>query len=101
MPSTCTIRTATGGVCGKPAVHTFTTSRGDTFAECADHHIATSDAALLVGATVTVRHAGTAKTGTVRKVTATRAHVELPVKPHGRPATTRVVAFAKDEVSAR
>ena len=36
--STCTITTsADGGKCGKPAVTSFTSRRGETFHECAEH----------------------------------------------------------------
>lgn len=38
MTHTCTVRTATGGCCGKPAVYTFTGSGGEVFSECADHY---------------------------------------------------------------
>lgn len=34
--NTCTIRTSEG-TCGRPAVTTFTTRRGETFHECAEH----------------------------------------------------------------
>jgi hypothetical protein len=37
-PNTCTVRLAVSGLCGKPAVYTFTSSRGEVFSECAEHH---------------------------------------------------------------
>ena len=40
-PTTCTVITnAQGGRCGAPAVTTFVTRRGDTFAECVNHAVA-------------------------------------------------------------
>ncbi len=39
---TCTIRTATAGVCGKPAVYTWIAGNGETLGECAEHYIPTS-----------------------------------------------------------
>lgn len=36
---TCTVVSAVDGLCGKPAVFTFTSSRGEVFSECADHHV--------------------------------------------------------------
>jgi len=35
---TCTVTTAVGGKCGKPAVYAFESSTGEVFAECKDHH---------------------------------------------------------------
>jgi hypothetical protein len=34
----CTVRFATGGKCGKPAVYAFKSSTGEIFAECREHH---------------------------------------------------------------
>lgn len=34
---TCTVRYATTGACGKPAVHAFVSRGGEVFAECAEH----------------------------------------------------------------
>lgn len=36
---TCTVTTAPGERCGAPSVETFTTRRGETLAECAEHHV--------------------------------------------------------------
>jgi hypothetical protein len=36
--TTCTVRSAVTGECGKPAVFTFTGINGEQFGECADHH---------------------------------------------------------------
>lgn len=40
MTATCTITTtARGGRCGRPAVTSWTSSRGETFHECAEHAV--------------------------------------------------------------
>lgn len=37
---TCTVRSATRGACGEPAVFSFpAVGSGETFAECAEHHV--------------------------------------------------------------
>jgi hypothetical protein len=98
VPTTCTVgpNAVTGERCGKPAVATFTGRDGTVYAECAEHYVPTTPRGLgiEVGNHIRVRHAGIIKVGTVVKVTATKVHVEVPVKPHGRPATTRVITFA-------
>lgn len=35
---TCTAQLAVTGLCGKPAVFTFTSRNGEVFSECVDHH---------------------------------------------------------------
>lgn len=94
----CTVVTgAAGERCGATAVVTFTGRNGDAFAECAEHDVsgivAKARRAFAVGTTVRVFHAGIAKIGTVVAAGPVRVKVEVPVKPHGRPATTRVVTF--------
>jgi hypothetical protein len=36
---TCTAQLAVTGLCGKPAVFTFTSRNGEVFSECAEHHL--------------------------------------------------------------
>lgn len=71
--TTCTVRTAVGGTCGKPAVYSFTGSRGEAFGECAEHFhgaiSATSVGLVKVGDTVAVHRHGKRYDGRVVRVT--------------------------------
>lgn len=100
-PTTCTVTRATG-LCGAPAVTSFTTRGGATYAECADHDVsaicAPTAPALAPGATVVVYHAGVTKTGVVLTVGRTRAKVVVPVG-RGRTAGTKVITVAQADLA--
>ena len=89
-PTTCTVVVAAPMIrCGAPAVTTLKGRGGVLFAECAEHdmgHVVAEPTGPVVGATVTIVHAGLAKVGTVVKVGRTLAHVEVAT-PHGKGAT--------------
>lgn len=80
---TCTVRYATTGVCGKPAVHRFVTkyAEGEEFYECAEHYtgppMREKAPAFTVGERVTVTHVGVTKVGTVETVGRTRVGVRV------------------------
>lgn len=78
----CTIGpdATTGKRCGAPAVVTFTTRTGETFGECEAHaaHATPPPPPVVVGATVTVYHAGLRKAGTVVAVRRTLCEVRVP-----------------------
>jgi hypothetical protein len=82
MTTTCTVRTATRGACGGPAVTTFTGRGGETFAECAEHAVTvpTPTPEVATGARVEVRHAGLTKVGHVTRLTPTLAFVEVTTR---------------------
>lgn len=90
--ATCTCRSAVTGICGEPAVYTFTGAGGETFAECAEHYDpagAAMDASRAkastafkpmfeVGAEVTIHRHGKSYFGRVVRVTRTgRAFAEV------------------------
>lgn len=95
-PTTCTVRFATTGPCGEPAVQIVVTPSGKKFAECAAHAsppvgrirvipvdsgevlTAAPVAPFAVGDTVAVGHGGIRKVGVVTAVRRTRATVEVP-----------------------
>ena len=81
--TTCTVRFATTGACGKPAVYTFTGMNGEHFGECAEHYRPQDHARVAIegrriGDRVEVYRHGKCYLGTVVKVTATgRVHAEV------------------------
>lgn len=91
MTATCTIRSAVTGICGEPAVSTFTI-KGTTYGECAEHHLPAPVAAPSVapGATVAVLHVGVKKYGVIETVGRTRATVKVPVG-RGRTAGFKII----------
>jgi len=104
-PVTCTVTHAMGR-CGKPAVVTFTTTAGETFAECAEHatgpmgHGTTrvEAAPFEIGERVTVEHIGVAKIGRITKVGRTRVTVEVTV---GRGTTARTKEITRGFAEVR
>lgn len=56
MTARCTITTAPGESCGSEAIVSWTNSRGETFAECADHASGPAPAPAPVGAGMVGRH---------------------------------------------
>lgn len=76
---TCTVRSATRGACGAPAVAHFIGRDGVTYAECADHFTPTSapTAPVAIGDRVDLRNAGRDYVGTVVKIGRLLAHVEF------------------------
>ena len=69
----CTVRYAVTGICGKPAVHTFTGTRDEIFGECAEHFDPRSHTPIEVGTKVgdevIVKRHGKGYIGTVTQVT--------------------------------
>ncbi len=91
---TCTVITdATGGRCGQPAVVSFTTRRGETFHECAEHghDLGADPAAPVVGGTVTVRHCGITKAAVVEHIGRTRITVSVPLADGRTKSITRPI----------
>jgi hypothetical protein len=101
MTATCTIvTTATGGVCGKPAVVSWKSrSTGRTFGECAEHAQGAAPGtkvhdpdALAVGDSVSVEHCGVVKHGVVRELHRVNARVEVAV---GRGSSARLKTITR------
>lgn len=93
MTATCTVTVnASGGKCGEVAVVERETMFGEV-AECAAHVSPTFVRPVVtnVGRRVQVRHGGIVKVGEVVRETARGFEVRVPVKPHGKAATTKVV----------
>ena len=98
--ATCTvIVTAAADKCGAPAKFVF--GFDGQFGECEAHARPVSAKAAPVsdiGRSVRVHHAGISKVGVIVSETPAAFRVAVPVKPHGKPATTREVRFARDAV---
>lgn len=100
-PKTCTVVvSARGERCGKHAVVVRETFVGDV-AECEEHRapiVVAAPVVSSVGRRVQVRHCGALKVGVVvEEVGESRFAVEVPVKPHGRPAGRRVVRVERSD----
>ncbi len=102
----CTIQNATG-ICGKPAVTTFTGRDGTVYAECAEHDMSGTAASavvasiprgIMVGDHVTVCHIGIEKHGVVTWVGRSRCHVEVTVAAGRRDERRKVIARAIADV---
>ena len=94
--TTCTIGpdAVTGKRCGAPAVIAFTGRNGERFAECAAHVAPTlvRHNRPVVGAVVTVEHAGLHKAGIVTAVRKTRAEVRVALADGTAKLITRPIA---------
>lgn len=91
--TTCTIgpSAVTGERCGKPAVHTFIGSDGETYAECADHvHIVTKAHGHNVGDHVAIRRYGKTFDGVVTRVARTGTAYATFTYGNGTTRTVRV-----------
>lgn len=100
---TCTIQNAVTGLCGAPAVATFTGRDGTVYAECTDHYMPTPTSranwdTVAVGAKVRVHHISLTKIGKVTRVGRTRCTVEVPVYAGTRKATTKAIEVAIADV---
>lgn len=99
MTTTCTVTVnASGGTCGEVAVVERESIFGKV-AECAGHVSPTFTRvpASNIGRKVQVRHCGVVKVGFVVAESARGFEVQVPVKPHGKPAGTKVVKVEQVE----
>lgn len=103
MTALCTVVTSAAGArCSAPAVVERASRFGGMVAECAAHASpAPSPVAVaeVVGRRVRVRHCGVVKVGVVvAEIGASRFAVEVPVKPHGKPAGRKVIRVEREAV---
>lgn len=97
--TTCTVRRAVEGCCGKPAVFTFTGTHGEAFGECAEHFDPRFHAPVKPeieeGARVEVVYFGRRIVGRVVRVGRTRCTVEITTVTRGVKTVERAIAEVK------
>ena len=96
---TCTAQLAVTGLCGKPAVFTFTSRNGEVFSECEAHHNAAAWVNHTPTPAVTTKSVTLTHPRTGNKVRTTSGHRFLVVVDHGSKAV--LIRRSNDLATAR
>lgn len=98
VPTGCTVRAATTGLCGATPVLTFKSRSGRVYAEHAEPEVHEPSTMVAVGSLVELTHVGVVKTGRVVRVTPTLVVATVTVGT-GRTARVKTVTRPRAEVT--